>query len=110
MLGNFYVGDDGGCSGDCLTNMVEDFDEINCHNYTAFCQADFNCVSLPPSISFPAAAALGCRFSTAYRCAPARFVYASKYKLKTHALTQLLTVQTEPWCMLLSCRMVSACT
>jgi hypothetical protein len=88
----------------------EDIDEMNCHNYTSFCQADFNCVSLPPSISFPAAAALGCRFSTAYRCEPARFVYASKYQIKTHALTQLLTLQTEPWCMLLSCRMVSACT
>ncbi len=22
VLGNFYVGDDGGCAGDCLTNVV----------------------------------------------------------------------------------------
>src|ERR1700678_4204062 len=40
--------------------------------YVALYAADANLVALPPSVSFEAAASLGCRFATAYRALTAR--------------------------------------
>ncbi|MEV4414259.1 zinc-dependent alcohol dehydrogenase family protein [Catellatospora sp. NPDC049609] len=40
--------------------------------YVAIDHADLNLVALPEQLSFPAAAALGCRFATAYRAVVAR--------------------------------------